>query len=162
MKVALPTENPKLYIVPGGPDVVFEIEEAKPLIPDAEYLALCVGCDVRQVFQTLKVFLRFRVCSGPHEGIELFRAYRVGGKILPGKGPGSGPRPRLKRSGDLYKMLCRVLNLPKNTRAHRVSHRELAGKVCRVQTRTVTHDSKQRPLADRYSIVSEVMYVEAG
>ena len=157
-------ETPKLYVVPSGPDVVFEIEEGKPLIPDAEYLAICLGCDVKPVFQTLKVFLRFRISEGPHIGTELFRPYRVQGRIVPGKGSGSGPRPRLKRSGDLYKMLCRVLNLPGNTKAHRISHKELNGKLCKIQTRTVGKDSRQRPLPahERYSVVAEVLNIEAG
>lgn len=162
---ALPqAEAPKLYVVPGGPEIVFEVEDSKPLIPDAVYTAICSGCDVKQVFQTLKVFLRFRISEGPHEGVELFRAYRVQGRIIPGKGPGSGPRPRLKRSGDLYKMLCRVLNLPRNTKAHRVSHKELNGKLCRVHTRTVTKDHRQKPLPEheRYSVVDEVLTIEAG
>ena len=157
-------EAPKLYVVPSGPEIVFEVEEAKPLIPDGVYLAACVGCDVKQVFQTLKVFLKFRIAEGEYQGITLFRAFRVRGKIVPGKGPGTGPRPRLKRGSDLFKMLCRVLELPVNTKAHRVSHRELAGKLCRVSTRTVNKDSKQSPLpeAARYSVVDDVLTIEAG
>ena len=162
MNAAPKAESPKLYAVPDGREIVFEVEEARPLIPDALYLALCVGCDVKQVFQTLKVFLRFRIAEGGHQGAELFRAYRVNGKILPGKGPGSGPRPRVKRSSELYEMLCRVLNLPINTKAHRISHKELCGKLCRIQTRTVTHDSRQKPLSERYSVVAEILNVEAG
>ena len=153
-----------LYAVPSGPEIVFEVEEARPLVPDAIYSAVCVGCDVKSVFQTLKVFLRFRIVEGAHEGVNLFRAYRVKGHILPGKGPGSGPRAKLRRSGDLFKMLCRVLNLPRNTKTRHVSHRELNGKLCRIETRTVTKDSKQRLLdaSERYSVVADILNIEAG
>jgi hypothetical protein len=59
-------------------------------------------------------------------------------------------------------MLCRVLNLPINTKAHRISHKELCGKLCRIQSRTVTRDSRQQPLRERYSVVAEILNVEAG
>ncbi|OAI51718.1 hypothetical protein AYO46_07515 [Betaproteobacteria bacterium SCGC AG-212-J23] len=148
---------PKLYVVPTGPEVVFEIEGAKPLVPDAIYSAVCFRCDVKPVFQTLKVFLRFRISEGPHQGIELFRAYRVKGTIT-----SKGPRPQLRRSGDLFKMLCRVLNLPRNAKPQHVSYREIAGKLCKIQSRTVTRDSKQKLLDESYSVVSEVLSIEAG
>jgi hypothetical protein len=162
MSVETQRRVPNPHVIAGGPDIVFEILDARPLIPDATYLAMCVGCDVKQVFQTLKAFLRFRIAAGPHEGTELFRAYGVRGKILLGKGPGSGPRPKVRRDSDLYKMLCRVLDLPRTTKAHRVSHRELIGKLCRIETRTVTRDSKQRPLTERYSVIADIMSIEAG
>lgn len=159
---ALPA--PKLYAVPTAPDITWEVEEGHPLLPDDTYAALCVGCDVKQVFRTLKTFLRFRISTGPHAGKVVFRAYGVDGKILPGKGPGSGPRPKIKRTSELYKMLCRVLSLPHNTAAHRVHSRELVGKLCTIKTRTVTKDHKQRPLgeAERYSVVDDVLSIEAG
>ncbi|MFN0317146.1 MAG: hypothetical protein ACKVQA_19165 [Burkholderiales bacterium] len=161
---AQPLEAARLHAVPSGPEIDFEVEEARPLVPDAIYSAVCVGCDVKVVFQTLKAFLKFRIVGGAHEGVHLFRAYRVKGHILVGKGPGSGPRPKLKRSGDLFKMLCRVLNLPRNTKTRHVSYKELKDKLCQIETRTVTKDSKQRPLgeSERYSVIKEILNIEAG
>src|SRR5262245_20824735 len=86
MRTAVLADSAKLYVVPGEPEVIFEVEAARPLIPDDCYAALCAGCDVRSTFQTLKVYLKFRICEGPYEGTQLFRAYRVRGGILPGKG----------------------------------------------------------------------------
>jgi hypothetical protein len=143
-------------------EIVFEVEQARPLIPDGVYLAVCVGCDIKQVFTTLKASFRFKIADGPHQGIELFCPFRVGGKILPGSGPGSGPRPRIRRGSNLYAILCRVLILAKNAKAHRISHKELIGKLCRIQTRTVTRDYRGRELRDHYSVVADVLNVEAG
>ncbi len=156
---------PALRVVQGGPvDVVFEVEEGHPLIPDATYQAMCVGCDVKLVFKDLKTFLRFRISEGPHTGAVIWRAYRVGGKIVPGKGPGTGPRPRIKRGSKLFRMLCKVLELPANTKAHRVHARELVGKLCLVSTRTVTANHQQQAFceAEKYSVVEDVLSIQAG
>jgi len=153
-----------LYPVRTDQYLEFDVEAAKPLVPDATYLAICLGCDVRPTFNVLKAYLRFRISEGPHQGTELYRAYRMQGRFIPGKGPGSGPRPKLKRSGDFFRMLSRVLNLPLNTKAHRVSYRELNGKLCRITTRTVKRDSKQQALLmhERYSVIHDVIGIEAG
>lgn len=147
-----------------APEIVFDVEEGYPLIPDGTYTAICQSCEVKPTFKSLKTYFRFRVVDGEHAGKVLFRAYNVQGKIIPGKGPGTGPRPKLARGLDLFKMLCRVLELPANTKAHRVSSRELVGKLCTIKTRTVCHDHRQRPLADasRYSVVDDILSIEAG
>lgn len=159
---ALAQPTNRLYAVPAAPDIEFQIEAARPLLPDGVYMAVCNGCDAKQVFGVLKVFVRFRIVDPPHEGVEVFRAFRVRGRIVPGKGPGSGPRPVLRRSGDLFKTLCRVLNLPPNARAYRVGYRELRGKLCKVQLGAVTKDYKQKPHSSPYSVVKEVLSLEAG
>lgn len=153
---------PQLRVV-EAPEVVFEIEEGYPLIPDSVYLAVCCGCEVKRTFNTLKAYLKFRIVDGEHTGKILFRAYNVEGKIIPGRGPGTGPRPKLTRGLEFFKMLCRVLNLPRNTKPHRVSSRELTGKLCKIKTRTVTRDFEQKTLPDAacYSVVADVLSVEA-
>jgi len=144
------------------PELVFEVEEGHPRIPDSTYLAVCCGVDVEPTFKALKAYLRFRIAEGEHAGKVVFRAYNVAGRIIPGKGPGTGPRPKLKRTGDLFKMLCRVLHLPANAKPHRVGMRELQGRLCKIVTRTVVRDYKQRVLPDaaRYSVVEDVIAVE--
>lgn len=156
---------PQLRVIEGGPEVVFDVDEGWPLVPDAIYTAICCGCDVKLGFKSaLKTYLRFRIADGEHEGKTLFRAYNVGGKIIPGKGPGTGPRPKLTRGGHLFKMLCRVLNLPINTKPHRVGSRELVGRLCKIKTRTVKHDFQQKALPEAafYSVVDDVLSIEAG
>lgn len=145
-------------------EIVFDVDEGYPLIPDAIYKAICCGAEVKPTYKTLKCYLRFRIAEGEHTGKILFRAYNVAGKIIPGRGPGTGPRPRLTRGLDFFKMLCRVLNLPANTKAHRVSTRELQGRLCKISTRTVQRDYQQKPLAEaaRYSVVDDVLSIEAG
>jgi hypothetical protein len=156
----------KLYAIPISPpeEIVFEVEEGYPLVPDAIYLAICCSCEVKPTFKSLKTYLRFRIAEGEHAGKILFRAYNVEGKIIPGKGPGTGPRPKLTRGLELFKMLCRVLNLPPNTKPHRVGSRELVGQLCKIKTRTVLRDYQQKtlPEAGRYSVVDDVLSIEAG
>ncbi len=157
---------PQLRVIEGGEhaEIIFDVEEGYPLIPDAIYSAVCIGMEVKQTYKRLKAYARFKIADGEHAGKILFRAYNVGGSILPGRGPGSGPRPKLSRGMELFKMLCRVLNLPANTKPHRVSTRELVGKLCQIKTRTVTRDHAQKPLPDasRYSVVDDVLSIEAG
>lgn len=142
-------------------EIVFEVEEGYPLVPDGVYQALCCGVEIKQTFNTPKAYLRFRIAEGDHSGKIVFRAYNLAGRIS--KGPATGLRPKLMRGQDLFKMLCRVLNLPANTKPHRVSSRELVNRLCQIKTRTVTHDYKQKPLAEgaRYSVVDDVISVLA-
>ena len=150
-----------LTAINGGalePEIVLEIP-AKPVfpsVPDGQYRAQCIGCDVSHAFQTIKIFYKFRITDGPCSGIELFRPYRASGKIIPGKGPGTGPRPQLSRNGDLAEMLRRVFHL--DATAHRISHRALVGKICAITTRTVTRDGKRRE-REPYSVVADVLSV---
>ncbi len=157
---------PQLRVVENNEpaEIVFDVEEGYPLVPDSIYAAICCGVEVKPTFKTLKAYVRFRIADGEHVGKTLFRAYNVGGHVVPGRGPGSGPRPKLQRRHHLFLMLCRVLNLPANTKPHRVSSKELIGKVCRIKTRTVTQDhrQKQMPEAARYSVVDDVLSIEFG
>jgi len=146
----------RLYEVPAPlpQEIVFDVDEGYPLIPDAIYSAACTSCEAKQTFGTLKLYFKFRITEGEQSGKILFAAFNVG----------RGKRPKLIRGGDLFKMLCRVLSLPANTKAHRVSSRELVGKVCNIQSRTVTKDYRQRslPAAACYSVVGQVIEVLAG
>lgn len=159
MSAAPQTEAPKLYVVPAGPEVVFEVDAAPPLIPDAEYSALCCGTDVKVVFSVAKVFIRFRIVEGPHEGTIVAFPCRARGQKK-----GDVLRVKLARRGKLFRMLCRVLALPVKVKPHHVSHRELVNKLCRIKTRTVKTNDKQKPLnpAEFYSVVDDVLCVEAG
>lgn len=154
---------PLKQAAPAG-HIALEVPEGFPLIPDADYTAICTGYETAQVFKGLRIFFHFRVTEGPYTGTMLFRAYRVLGSVIPGKGPGTGIRYRLHRRSDCYKMLCRVLQLPGNTKAHLLWPRELVNKLCRIKTRTVTHDSRQKPLAEgeRYSTIAEILSCVAG
>lgn len=149
-----------LPIQKASPEVLFEVDAQHPLIPDDIYTAVCVGCDVKEVFKVAKVFLRFRIIEGSYAGTNLFRPYRAKGK----KDEAGRFRVKLHRKGKLFLMLCRVLGLPKRTKAHHVSHRELVNKLCRVRTRTVQKDhfQKQLPPDEFYSVIEDIECVVAG
>jgi hypothetical protein len=158
------TPAPVLQLVEGG-DGTIELQSLPPLIPDGIYRALCLGHETAIVFRTAKVFLQFRVVEpGEQFGKMLYRPYRASGFIRTGKGPGSGLRIKLKARSELFGMLCRVLDLPARTRPDRVGLREMKGKVFKVKTRTVTRDYRQKEIPGflRYSVVDDVLSLEAG
>lgn len=137
------------------PDIFIEVpaNPSPPLVPDALYIADCTGCDISEVFDALRVFYHFRIAEGPHAGSALFRAYPVGGRSIPGK----GPRPHLTRNSDLAKMLRRVLRL-ENARTHRIGLRALVGQRCEIRTRTITKDRKKKE-REPYSVVEDIVSV---
>lgn len=129
-------------------------------LPDGIYEAAYLGHDTAFLFKTAKVFLRFRiVTTGPFHAVELYRAYRA--RALVGR-PGKGGRFKLARGSDLYYDLGRLLHL--RARPDRISLQGLLGCIWRIRVRTVTTDYKQRALPewDRYSVVEEILGLEAG
>lgn len=52
--------------------------EARPLIPDGKYTAQCIGCNKSQShYNSLKLFLWFKIIDGQHLGVELFMAMNL-------------------------------------------------------------------------------------
>jgi hypothetical protein len=144
----------------SGGSIDIDYGTAQHLVPDAEYEALCLGHDTAMVSRVPKVFLRFRIITmGEHHGKELYRAFRV--KALRGR-PGRGGSFGVKSSHEVFRMICRVLQL--RTRPDQISLRALKGNVFRITTRTVKVDSSQRELPDclRYSVVDEVLELLEG
>jgi hypothetical protein len=130
------------------------VEDHRPRIPDGVYLAKFTGHTTAVLFgRATKIFLHFEVVEGEYAGTKLFRAYRV--KRLNGKA-GPGGKFVLSANGDCYRMLARVLDVC--GRPDRVSPRGLKRLLLKLRTRTVEHDSSDRPLPvdSRYSVVDEI------
>jgi hypothetical protein len=129
-----------------------------PLLPEGNYQAVLTHHETAIVFRSAKVFLYFRIIDpGDWFGKILYRPYRV--KSLAGK-PSRNGGFRVTRGGDLFDMLCRVLDI--RSRPDRVSVAPLRGKVLKIRVRTVIVDHQQRPLRDwmRYTVVADVLRME--
>ena len=132
----------------------FAVEGHKPQVPDNKYLARYLGHDTAILFgaRAHKVFLRFEICEGEHQGVWLFRAYRAR-RVLK-----SGPSGKfvLSAGGDLYRMLVRVLDV--RTRPDRISLRRLRTMLLAITTETVTkdRDGLELPPGAQYSIVKTI------
>ncbi len=131
-----------------------------PLLPEAEYLATYTHHDTKWVFNTAKVFVHFKVVEpGEHYGRRIYRPYRA--KALIGK-PGKNGRFKLVPRSELFLTMCRLDE--GKQRPDRISLRRLQNVLIRITVRTVTKDYKQRPLPESllYSVVDELLFVEAG
>lgn len=130
-----------------------------PLVPDGKYSAKLVSFETAIVFSP-KVFLHFEIITpGPYMGERLFRAYRV--HQLRGR-PRKRGQFKLRAGSELYRTICRLY--PDQKRPDRIALTPLMRLVLQVRTRTVTTDHKQNPLPDnlQYSVVDEIIKVEAG
>lgn len=141
-------EAPRLRVVEAHREIYFDVAEGWPLVPDATYKAICRRVEIRQTFRAQKCYLLFRITEGEHAGKEIFKAYNV--------------RKPLGRKSYLFKDLCRLLELPRNTRPHRVSPSELRGQLFTLTTRTVVRDYEGQPLPEgaRYSTVAKLEAIE--
>jgi hypothetical protein len=130
-----------------------------PLVPEGEYVARYVRHETAMAFKTPKLFLHFELIGPCHEGTNLFIAYRV--KRLVGQ-PGKNGRFAVARRNELYLQLARLAD--RRLRLDRISLRALRQCLLRVRVRTVTTDYRQRPLPEalRYSVIAELLGIEAG
>jgi len=136
------------------------IDDNKPLLPEGVYEAAFIGHETAFVFQSAKVFLRFRIVTeGEWFGMELYRVYRA--YRLVGK-PSKGGKFKLRRGSELFTDMARLLDL--KARPDRLSLHSLKHQVWRIKTRTVTTDYKQRVLPEwaRYSVVGEILGAATG
>ena len=146
-------------------DIAIQVEENWPLVPDATYTAICTGYECSSVFKGHRIFFKFRIADpGDHFGKVLFAAYPVKGERVKQPGRKTWIRYKIHRRAWLRKMLIRVLNLPRSTKAHEVWPSELINKLCQIRTRTVVEDYEQEPLApeDQYSVVDDVVSCEGA
>ena len=137
-----------------------ELVDAPAQMPEGEYQATYLRHETAFIFKSPKVFIHFRIHGGDYDGEKLFRAYRV--KELRGK-PRKGGGIKLRHSSELYRQLVRLTPSQKE-RPDRISLQRLRGCLLRVSVRTVTKDSRQRalPAALQYSVVDEMLAIEAG
>lgn len=130
-----------------------------PLVPDGEYVVRFIRHETATVFKTPKLFIHLELVGPTHQGARLYAAYRV--KRLIGQ-PGKSGRFVISSRSELLIQLARIYG--RQMRMDRVSLRALRHCLLRVRTRTVTTDYRQRPLPEalRYSVVAELLDIEAG
>ena len=138
-------------------DIIID-SDARILIEPGVYTAVLTHHETNNVaFKGQpKVYLRFVLIDPGVMGTKLYAAFNV--KEILGK-PGRNGRIRLTHRQDLMLQLAR---LQPNLRADRISLKPLHNREMKVQVRTVTSDSKQRPLPDslKYSVVSDLISLE--
>lgn len=131
-----------------------EPDDDSPLLPEGEYLVAYTGHTQRFMFNTGKLFVRFRIVDGERSGARLYRAYNVK--------PTGRATFKTAHSSSLYREFCTLTG--KRERADRLALSRLKGCVIRARVRTVSVDSKHRPLPEylRYSVIDELCSLEAG
>lgn len=130
-----------------------------PLVPDGEYVAKLIRHETANVFKTPKLFIHLELVESTHQGARVYAAYRV--KRLIGQ-PGKNGRFVISPRSELLIQLIQIYG--QHRRLDRISLRALRHCLLRVRTRTVTTDYRQRPLPEalRYSVVAELIGIEAG
>ena len=131
-----------------------QVGHAPPLVPDAEYQIGFIRAERGHFENRERIFLWFRIVTpGEYFGTELYlvcpcptngrKIFGLGSKLVAAATVALGQRPK---------------------RRDRLSTRMFAGKVFLARTRTVTldHKGKQRPREDHYSVLAELLCVEAG
>lgn len=133
--------------------------DTAPLVPPGEYHVHYLGHETSFMFNSAKVFVHFQINEGEHNGVKLYRAYRV--KSIKGK-PRRYGSFKLGHTHELYRQFVRMTGTKE--RADRISLARLKGCGLRVSVRTVRKDSKQRELPEplQYSVVDEMLAVEVG
>src|SRR4029078_8745859 len=94
-------------------DDAVAVDGFRPLLPDGWYEAKYIGHETGMVFMAPKCFLHFEITQfGDHFETRLFRAFRV--RKLAGR-PGKGGKFVCHAGGDLYALLCRLLDVKLRT-----------------------------------------------
>jgi hypothetical protein len=129
-------------------------DEAEGPIPAGEYAVAYIGHHLTFMFNTGKVFIRFRIVAGEYAGRELYRAFNVKMK--------NKRHFTVAQSSALYREFCTLSG--RRERRDRIDLCRLRNTVIRANVRVVTHDQKQRvlPLFLQYSVVGELLSLEAG
>jgi len=130
-----------------------------PLLPAGRYLVNFQHHETSLIFNSAKVFVHFKISEGEYAGARLFRAYRA--HRLIGR-PGKNGRFQLKPGSELYRTVCRLS--PSQKRPDRISLRPWRHVIFSVSVRTVNQDARQRQLPEslRYSVVDDILSIEAG
>jgi hypothetical protein len=136
-----------------------ELVDAPPLMPPGKYQAAYTHHETALFSKSPRVYVHFRIVGGEHDGARLYRAYRV--ERLNGRARKNGTF-RVRHSSELFRQFVRVTG--ERERPDRVALSRLKSCVLLVSVRTVTTDYRQRELPEalRYSVVDEIIAVEAG
>lgn len=138
----------------GGDLDLGQVGHVPPLVPEADYQVGFIRAERGHFENRQRLFLWFKIITpGPSFGIELYlvcpcpanggKVFGLGSKLVAAATVALGHRPK---------------------RRDRLSTRMFAGKVFLARTRTVTLDYHQRPRppTDHYSVLSELLGIEAG
>jgi hypothetical protein len=147
-----------LPVALGGGELV---GEQPALIPEGDYQLRMTHWQTAVMWgRSQKVILHFTVCDpGEHFGVKLQRYYNV--ERIIGH-PTKSRRFRVRWNQDLVREYCRLF--PAVNRLDRVDLDRLTRVVVTGRVKTVTTSSKQKTIADavQYSVVCELVRVEAG
>lgn len=129
------------------------VDDDEP-VPEGEYSLAYTGHALKFMFNTGKLFVRFKIVQGEYTGRRLYGAYRV---VLTGKRTFT-----CGQASSIYRQFTRLSG--KRERRDRLPLSLLANTVVRAKVRTVKTDSRQRPLPPYqfYSVVDELLTIEAG
>jgi len=136
-----------------------ELVDAPPLIPPGRYQAVYQHHETALFSKPPRVYVHFRIVGGEHDGARLYRAYRV--ERLNGRGRKNGTF-KVRHTSELFRQFVRVTG--GSERPDRIALSRLRSCVLLVSVRTVETDYRQRALPEalRYSVVDEMLSVEAG
>lgn len=115
------------------------------LIPDGEYEAQCTEIKKGEFYGNPKIYLRFRIIQGQHEGVELWMPFNLYRKVT--------------RHSKFYESWI-VANKGVKPKANdRMSARLFLNKIFRVHVGHVDLDKRQRKLSpnETYSVVREIL-----
>lgn len=141
------------------------VEDTPPLIPPGEYEASYTHHEVGTAFKQSKVYVWMQIIRGEYTGIQLYRAYRVESFKRPRGKDGKkrkGGSIKLRHSSELFRQWVKLTG--EKERPDRIDLRRLKGCSVRIRVRTVTHDYDHKPLprALQYSVIDQLISVEAG
>lgn len=141
-----------------------ELVDAPAQIPPGTYQATYLYHETGYFRSTPKVYVHMRIQGGEHDGVKLYRAFRVA--KLAGK-PKRNGGIKLHHSHLLYRQLAMLSG--EVTRPDRVSLAALRNCLLSISVRTVSRDagaSNRKPRALpkplQYSVIDELLAIDAG
>lgn len=141
-----------------------DLSNAPPLLPPGRYQATYLFHETAFFRSTPKVYLHLQVVGGEHDGVRLYRAYRVAS--LKGKPKRYGGF-KVHHSHAVFRQLVTVSSA--TTRPDRVSFTALKGCLLTISVRSVTRDAgtaSRKPQALpgvlQYSVIDELLSIDAG
>ncbi len=162
------TKDVDLCVVEVADGLIEDDALPRARVPEGVYAAQFIEHDTAMLFQhsrkrkpAPKLFLHFKLVElGPHLGVRLWRAYNV--RELIGC-PGRGGRFKVSRRSDLVRELAATV-YQRRLRLDRISFADLRRVLVRVRVRTVEVNQRQKqiPAPLQYSIVDEIIGLEAG
>ncbi|RJS95279.1 hypothetical protein [Salinisphaera sp. Q1T1-3] len=140
------------------------LADAPALVPPGRYQAIYRFHETAYFRSTPKVYLHLQISGGAHDGVRLYRAYRVA--RLTGKPKRYGGF-KVHHSHAVFRQMVTLSSAV--TRPDRISFSALKGCLLSVSVRTVTKDAgtssrkpQTLPEALQYSVIDELLSIDAG